>query len=213
MADDPIDPADAADEAAVAEVPDDEAVEAADVLEDADVDAVETAEDEAEAHELDAEVGDGVEADAAESDDDDAGAASDADAAAPPVKKPGAAAVDKAAAPVVRRRVTSKRVTPKGTAQGEKVTSSGRSQAARAEASTKSVEDHEPFRAPVPPRGTYAPGPSPWWVPAIMFGLLIIGALVIMLNYMGAFGDPSNVRLIIGLGFILAGIIAATQYR
>ena len=64
-----------------------------------------------------------------------------------------------------------------------------------------------------PPQATYAPGPSPWWVPALMFGLLIIGALVIMLNYMGAFGDAENIRLVIGLAFILGGIITATQYR
>ena len=30
---------------------------------------------------------------------------------------------------------------------------------------------------------------------------------------MGVFGDASNIRLVIGLGFILGGIIAATQYR
>ncbi len=216
MADDPIDPADAVEDAALADISDDDAVEAADVLEADDLDEAEAAEDveAAEDGEVDA-VDTDVAADVieAEVDLDEADVAADEAEVVAPVKKPGAAAVDKAAAPVVRRRVTSKRVTPKGTAQGEKITSSGRSQAARAEATTKSIDDDEPFRAPVPPRGTYAPGPSPWWVPAIMFGLLIVGALVIMLNYMGAFGDPSNVRLIIGLGFILAGIIAATQYR
>ena len=46
-----------------------------------------------------------------------------------------------------------------------------------------------------------------------MFAFLIIGALVIMLNYMCVFGDAENIRLIIGLGLILAGIITATQYR
>ena len=56
-------------------------------------------------------------------------------------------------------------------------------------------------------------GPSPWWVPALMFGLMIVGAAVIMANYMGAFGDPDNVRLVIGLVLILGGIITATQYR
>ena len=69
-------------------------------------------------------------------------------------------------------------------------------------------------RAPVAtPQQVYAKGPSPWYVPAIMFGLLIVGALIIMSNYMGVFGDASNIRLVIGLGFILGGIIAATQYR
>ena len=55
--------------------------------------------------------------------------------------------------------------------------------------------------------------PSPWWVPAIMWALLAIGVLVIMLNYMGVFGDPANIRLVIGLACILGGIITATQYR
>ena len=46
----------------------------------------------------------------------------------------------------------------------------------------------------------------------LMFGLLIIGALIIMANYM--VGDSaSNTRLVIGLAFILGGIITATQYR
>jgi hypothetical protein len=65
----------------------------------------------------------------------------------------------------------------------------------------------------VTPQQVYAKGPSPWWVPAIMFGLLIVGALIIMSNYMGVFGDASNIRLVLGLGFILGGIVTATQYR
>jgi len=55
--------------------------------------------------------------------------------------------------------------------------------------------------------------PSPWWVPALMFGLLGVGALVIILNYTGVFGDVDNSKLIIGLALILGGIVAATQYR
>jgi hypothetical protein len=30
---------------------------------------------------------------------------------------------------------------------------------------------------------------------------------------MSVFGEPANMRLVIGLGFILGGIITATQYR
>ncbi len=112
---------------------------------------------------------------------------------------------------VVRKKVTSKRVTPKGAAQGVKVTSSGSSTAARA---TGTDEDGGGYsKRYTPPKATYAPGPSPWWVPALMFGLLIVGAVVIMANYMGAFGDAQNIRLVIGLAFILGGIITATQYR
>jgi hypothetical protein len=55
---------------------------------------------------------------------------------------------------------------------------------------------------------------SPRWVPALMFGLLIVGALAIVLNYLGVTPhSPSNWYLLGGLGAILAGIITATQYR
>jgi hypothetical protein len=121
-------------------------------------------------------------------------------------------------APVVRKKVVSKRVTPKGGAQGVSSVPSGAKKGSTA-ARTHSVaaehgDDEDRYsKRYTPPAAKYAPGPSPWWVPAIMFALLIIGALVIMLNYMSVFGEPANVRLVIGLGFILGGIITATQYR
>ncbi len=34
-----------------------------------------------------------------------------------------------------------------------------------------------------------------------------------LLNYLGVFGDAANIRMVIGLAFILGGIITATQYR
>ena len=46
-----------------------------------------------------------------------------------------------------------------------------------------------------------------------MFGMLLLGALIIILNYLGAFGSVNNAWLVVGLGCILVGIIAATQYR
>jgi len=128
--------------------------------------------------------------------------ASDAEATKAPAKPEGT---------VVRKKVTSKRVTPKGAAQGVKVTSSGSSTAARAAGTDEGSGGYS--KRYTPPKATYAPGPSPWWVPALMFGLLIVGAVVIMANYMGAFGDAQNIRLVIGLAFILGGIITATQYR
>ena len=123
------------------------------------------------------------------------------------------AAGDGTAAPVdatvVRKKVTSKRVSPKGSAQGVKASSSSPSSKAKAPGD----HDFSYSKRYTPPKATYAPGPSPWWVPALMFGLLIVGALVIMLNYMGVFGPADNLRLVIGLVFILGGIITATQYR
>lgn len=55
---------------------------------------------------------------------------------------------------------------------------------------------------------------SPTWVPVLMFGLLVLGALMIILNYMGWVpGGTSNWYLLGGLGLILGGIIAATQFH
>jgi hypothetical protein len=57
--------------------------------------------------------------------------------------------------------------------------------------------------------------PSPRWVPVLMFTLLALGVIVIVLNYIDVVlpGATSNGYLLLGLGFILAGIITATQYR
>jgi hypothetical protein len=55
---------------------------------------------------------------------------------------------------------------------------------------------------------------SPWYVPAFMFGFLILGMLIIFFNYIEwPFGDASNWRLLGGLGSILAGILVATRYH
>lgn len=60
-------------------------------------------------------------------------------------------------------------------------------------------------------------GPSPQWVPVLMFTLWGLGLLVIILNYMtllpGAQDTASGWYLIAGLVSLLAGIIVATQYR
>lgn len=107
---------------------------------------------------------------------------------------------------VTRRTVTSKRVTPKaGKADPTATPVTSKARNARV---TEQIQARY-----TPPEQSYAKGPSPWYVPALMFGLLIVGALIIMLNYMGVFGDAENLRLVIGLAFILGGIITATQYR
>jgi Uncharacterised protein family (UPF0233). len=64
-----------------------------------------------------------------------------------------------------------------------------------------------------PPPPKKAP-PSPTWVPVLMFACFGIGVLVIVLNYLNALpGEAKNVNLFIGLGFITAGFLLATQYR
>jgi hypothetical protein len=48
----------------------------------------------------------------------------------------------------------------------------------------------------------------------LLFGLLILGALLIILNYMQLLpGAPRNLYLLLGLAGILGGIMVATQYR
>lgn len=58
-------------------------------------------------------------------------------------------------------------------------------------------------------------GPSPKIVPIVMFGALGAGILMIVANYVphGYLGMPSNWYLLGGLGLVLIGILAATQYR
>jgi preprotein translocase subunit SecY len=46
-----------------------------------------------------------------------------------------------------------------------------------------------------------------------MFGSLILGVLMIVLNYIEVFGDPSNTYLFGGLALVLVGIVSATQYK
>ena len=55
--------------------------------------------------------------------------------------------------------------------------------------------------------------PSPIWVPILLFSLIGLGVATIITNYLGVLWDTSNVVLLGGLGFILAGIVTATQYR
>jgi hypothetical protein len=93
-----------------------------------------------------------------------------------------------------KRKVKGGRVTPKGT---------GSPAAARPEASSR-------YTPPIP----HSAKVSPPWVPVLMFALLIIGMLVIFLNYIEVLpGGTKNAYLLVGLGSILGGIITATQYH
>ncbi|MGF1596641.1 MAG: cell division protein CrgA [Acidimicrobiales bacterium] len=57
-------------------------------------------------------------------------------------------------------------------------------------------------------------GRMPALVSVLMFGLMGLGLLVILANYIvEGLGAPSNWYLLAGLGLILGGIVAATQYR
>ena len=57
--------------------------------------------------------------------------------------------------------------------------------------------------------------PSPPWVSYVLFGLLAIGMLIIFLNYTRLVpgGETQNWITLLGLAFILGGIITATKLR
>jgi FtsH-binding integral membrane protein len=55
---------------------------------------------------------------------------------------------------------------------------------------------------------------SPRWYGFLVLGLILLGVMVIVLNYMGAVpGGTQQHWLWIGLGVIAAGFVAATQWR
>jgi uncharacterized membrane-anchored protein len=56
-------------------------------------------------------------------------------------------------------------------------------------------------------------GPSPQWYVITMFGLMAVGILVILANYIGLFGATSNKYLLIGLLGIGAGFTMTMNYR
>ena len=100
-----------------------------------------------------------------------------------------------------RRPTTSGRVTPKG----------GVAKTRRAGGSSGAAAGSSRYTPPVP--GGSRP-PSPTWVPVLMFTLFALGMLTLILNYVSLLpGAVSNWYLLAGLGFILGGIITATQYR
>jgi hypothetical protein len=103
---------------------------------------------------------------------------------------------DKGPAPTRR---TGGRTTPKGRPGGKRSI-----EGAAPAASTR-------YTPPVPRSHTMG---KPW-VPWVMLGLFVLGVAVIFLHYVDAVlpGASSNWWLLGGLGFILGGIITATQYR
>jgi hypothetical protein len=57
-------------------------------------------------------------------------------------------------------------------------------------------------------------GSSPMWYVATMFGLMAIGIIVILLNYIDILpGGTSNLWLLLGLGGIGVGFAMTLNYR
>ena len=101
------------------------------------------------------------------------------------------------------KRKSTGRTTPKGTRPGQ-------APAPRPDHNERGVAASSRYTPPVP---TYMKE-SPRWVPVLMFALFILGALVILLFYLGAVpGGRSNWYLVAGLALILGGLFTATKYR
>ena len=110
------------------------------------------------------------------------------------------------------KRKAGGRVTPKGTRPGQLPT---------AAASPGSSGETSSIRRAGEASSRYTPPvakslqESPRWVPIVMWILLGLGVLVIFFNYLGVLlpGATNNWYLLVGLAFILGGIVTATQYR
>jgi len=51
-----------------------------------------------------------------------------------------------------------------------------------------------------------------WWAP-VMLGLMLLGVLVILMNYLSVLGSPSGWYLVGGISLIGGGFLMATGYR
>jgi hypothetical protein len=87
-----------------------------------------------------------------------------------------------------------------------------KSTAAKRKTSGKSQARPQSKRyTPPPPKAKAA---SPQWVPVTMFALLVCGALIVIVNYLGVLpGEQQNSYLFLGLAEITAGFVFATRYR
>ena len=111
------------------------------------------------------------------------------------------------------KRKAGGRVTPKGTRPGQLPTATAApGSSSSGEGSVRRASEASARYTPPMPKALKE---SARWVPILMFALLIVGALVIFFNYLGILlpGATNNWYLLVGLAFILGGIVTATQYR
>ena len=96
------------------------------------------------------------------------------------------------------KRRTGGRTTPKGTQSGQR------------EHMQHSAEASSRYTPPI----AKSVRMSPPWVPVVMFALLGVGALIILLYYLGFVpGGRSNWYLFVCLTCVLGGLFTATKYH
>jgi hypothetical protein len=111
---------------------------------------------------------------------------------------------------MARARRNTGRTTPKG----------GEQPAGRRGARIPGRRHAKPGRTTERTSGRYTPPVprakkvSPRWVPIVMLTCLVVGVVVVVINYLGVLpGGASNWYLLAGLGLIALGFVTATQYR
>jgi hypothetical protein len=101
-----------------------------------------------------------------------------------------------------KRKTGGGRTTPAGTKPGDRPPAP-----AKAARTTASVGPSSRYTPPIPQSAKE----SPPWVPVLMLGLFVLGAVAIMLRYL-VFPD-SSIPLLIGLVCLLGGLFTATKWR
>ena len=111
-----------------------------------------------------------------------------------------------------RKRRTGGRVTPKGTKPGglglHKTHHLDHADV-KSMHGTSTPDDSTRYTPPTPK--TYYQ--SPQWVPILMFVFLGLGVVSILLRYVVPAFENTNTPVMVGLGFMLAGLFTATKWR
>ena len=111
-----------------------------------------------------------------------------------------------------KKRRTGGRVTPKGTQSGHHAHKTHRLDHADPHSmhGNEIAEASSRYTPPIPKEVRV----SPTWVPVLMFALLGLGALIILLYYLGFVpGGRNNWYLFVGLASVLGGLFTATKYH
>jgi hypothetical protein len=110
-----------------------------------------------------------------------------------------------------RKRRTGGRTTPKGTKPGHLHETHRLDHADPHSMHGTNIADASSRYTPPTPKEARV---SPPWVPVLMFILLGVGALIILLYYLGFVpGGRSNWYLALGLAGVLGGLFTATKYH
>lgn len=104
------------------------------------------------------------------------------------------------------KRRTTGRVTPKGTKPGQ-ITAT---HMAKEEKHHESSVAQSSRYTPPTPKEFYE---SPKWVPILMMVFIALGVVAIILRYVVPAFENTNTPVMVGLGFMLAGLFTATKWR